>query len=93
MFADPTEVTCPPGATGEDVTVVWETTNATKVWLGLDTGNAKEQPYQSYVAFDGSLTINFGCSESSHLFTITAENDAGEQTSSSVQVGNGGFQP
>lgn len=72
----PSTVTCASESDFQEVTISWTSSGATQAWIGVNTSNAKNAPYDS-VPTSGSATMPFPCSNSSQSYTVTVEDADG----------------
>ncbi|RFA13499.1 hypothetical protein B7R22_12570 [Subtercola boreus] len=90
-------VTCPvPGegptgstASSPDVQLSWSSNGAETAFVGVDTTDARAEPY-SEVSPGGSISIPFACPAQSHTYTITLVGTGG-QRSKTFTVQNTGY--
>jgi len=72
-----------PGDT-VDLSMVWDTGDATKAWIGLDVGSddASQGPYASDTPLSSSgYRIPFACSSTQHTYTLTVQSASGQKLS------------
>lgn len=78
-FSAPSTVTCADEYDFKEVTITWSGTGAVNAWIGVDTNNAKVEPY-SDVPTSGSYTLGFPCGNSHQTYTVTLEDSDGRLT-------------
>lgn len=93
LTVNPTTADCSDG--DPVITLEWSTSNADKVYFGVDTEDASTEPFFSDVPLNGNSDTDFPpgyspftftCSNDSHTYTFTAVNNDGSKDSASVTV-------
>jgi cytoskeletal protein RodZ len=94
-----TKVTCPADTTQPDPTLTfsWTSTNASEAYFGVDTNDAKANPFFSNLPPNGNTTnfpsgynpFDYPCPAASHVYTISVVGN-GMQANKSVTITNVG---
>ena len=85
LFSAPAAVVCVDEVTPMEVTLTWESVDATRAWIGVGTQDAQQQPYQE-VPVQGSLAVPFPCSLAAQEYTVTVAGADGATLSSTLTV-------
>lgn len=79
-------VDCATAATNVQIQLVWNTTDAARAWIGIDSpgGDASAKPNTPAGVSSGGFGAPFACSAAKHTYTLTVQSATGDNVSKSV---------